>query len=581
MRWYRLALPLVATAAAVWIAGWAWLGGNQPVRSDAQGYYDLALQIARQGPLAFESTFRTYGYPFFLALLIRIVGPDPETVRTAGFVVQLTLFVVAAWIGARRLGRALGMPGQIPWIYAATVLSPFILIHAIQMLTDVLSVVLVYLAVALSVPTATVIDGRSARRTALLGMLALFLGGLAVIVRPANLVLLPVLVLAWGYRTVRTRDLPWRAWPVLLAMLALPFVPQMVFNYRAYGEPRPLLMLDLYSANTVIGVQVAKYGTLSIAGVPSRLHYFNPFKPAQELTTGEFMRQDPLGFAATLAIHAFALFDHDFPFAYINDVNPWYRWPLAIPNYLFLLGGLAGLLIGLRWPLGGDAAERERARVTLAVLGAAIGALMVIYLPSAVESRFSLPMYPLLAAPFVLTIGSLAVAGRCRPVLLAPVIVAAALWVGGMAAASLWLERQSPLLQNVRAALAVPLPPSPTATYRVQLPEDWEPGQLVTVPITVTNAGPETWSLEGFFNVAVRVQIQATKTEQHRLLPKGARVYVNPTAPIAPGESADFLATVETPTATGRYILTVTVIRTGIDETAPGFEKPIRVDKGR
>jgi hypothetical protein len=79
----------------------------------------------------------------------------------------------------------------------------------------------------------------------------------------------------------------------------------------------------------------------------------------------------------------------------------------------------------------------------------------------------------------------------------------------------------------------------------------------------------------------VRVQIQATKTEQHRLLPKGARVYVNPTAPIAPGESADFLATVETPTATGRYILAVTVIRTGIEETGTGFERPIRVDKGR
>jgi hypothetical protein len=38
---------------------------------------------------------------------------------------------------------------------------------------------------------------------------------------------------------------------------------------------------------------------------------------------------------------------------------------------------------------------------------------------------------------------------------------------------------------------------------------------------------------------------------------------------------------VETPTTTGRYILTVTTIRTGIEEAAPGFERPIRVDKGR
>jgi hypothetical protein len=383
------------------------LADRQPADPQRRpGLYELALRIAQEGPLAFESMFRTWGYPFFLALLVRIVGPDPETVRTAGFVVQLTLVVAAAWIGAGRLSRALGMPGRAPWIYAATVFSPFI------------------------------------------------------------------------------------------------------------------------------------------------------------------------------AIHAFALFDHDFPFAYISDVNPWYRWPLAISNCLFLLGAAAGLLIGLRWPLGADAARRERARVTTGVFGAATGALVVIYLPSAVESRFSLSMYPL-AAPFVLAVERLGSASRGRPLVPVLVLLGAGLWVGGLAAASLWLERQAPMLQNVRATLAVPLPPSPTATYRVQMPDDWEPGQLVAIPITVTNTGPDTWSLEGFFNVAVRVQILATKTEQHRLLPKGARVYVDPTAPIAPGESVDFVATVETPTTTGRYILTVTTIRTGIEEAAPGFERPIRVDKGR
>ena len=39
----------------------------------------------------------------------------------------------------------------------------------------------------------------------------------------------------------------------------------------------------------------------------------------------------------------------------------------------------------------------------------------MIYLPSAVESRFSLPMYPLLAAPFVLAVWRLGYA-RGKPV---------------------------------------------------------------------------------------------------------------------------------------------------------------------
>jgi hypothetical protein len=206
--------------------------------------------------------------------------------------------------------------------------------------------------------------------------------------------------------------------------------------------------------------------------------------------------------------------------------------------------------------------------------------IWAMYAVTAIESRYSLPVYPLLAAPAVIAVIWLGTAARRRPLVLVPAVLGAALWVGLLTATSLWLDRVSPVLVAAREAVAAP-PASPSASYKVQVPEDWEPGQMVSIPITVTNTGSDTWALEGYFNVAVRVQIQALKTEQHRQLPKGARVYLNPTKPIAPGESADFEATVETPTATGRYVLAVTVIRTGVEETSPGFEQPIRVDKGR
>src|SRR4051794_11354171 len=99
-RWRTAALPTGATLLAVILATLAWQYGHQPISGDAQGYYDLAMQIVRAGPLGFASPVRTYGYPFFLALLIPIVGTDPEHVRTAAFVVQLALFLLAAWIGA-------------------------------------------------------------------------------------------------------------------------------------------------------------------------------------------------------------------------------------------------------------------------------------------------------------------------------------------------------------------------------------------------------------------------------------------------------------------------------------------------
>src|SRR5687768_15528677 len=219
--WYAVALPVVATAVAVSIAVVAYLYGNQEIRGDARGYYDLAVQIATGGPGSFASTFRTYGYPAFLALLIPIVGTDAENVRTAGFVVQLLLFLVVAWIGARRLSRALGMADRWPWIYAVTVCNPFMMIHSIQMLTDVLSATLVYLITVLSIPTETEAEARRAaehgtgqpRQIVRRGMLVMALCGLVVMIRPLNMLLIPVLLFAWLVRTVRYRQVPWRAWP--------------------------------------------------------------------------------------------------------------------------------------------------------------------------------------------------------------------------------------------------------------------------------------------------------------------------------------------------------------------------------
>ena len=179
--------------------------------------------------------------------------------------------------------------------------------------------------------------------------------------------------------------------------------------------------------------------------------------------------------------------------------------------------------------------------------------MVAVYLPSAVECRFALPLYPLLALPFLLAVERIAGATIGRPARLVLVLAGGAAWVGLMAATSLWLDRQAPALVSARAALAAPLPPSPSAKYTLNLPEDWEPGQTVTIPITVTNTGADTWNIDGFFPVTVRAQFLAQKTEQHRVLPKGARTYVSPATSLRPGESATVNATLETPSATGRY----------------------------
>jgi hypothetical protein len=63
-----------------------------------------------------------------------------------------------------------------------------------------------------------------------------------------------------------------------------------------------------------------------------------------------FAASNPLGLAATFALHGFAMLDQDFPFPYVRELDGWYRWPLAGLGYLFLWGATIGLVVGWqRW----------------------------------------------------------------------------------------------------------------------------------------------------------------------------------------------------------------------------------------
>jgi hypothetical protein len=186
----RLTAGLLWAALAGLIALLAYTFGEQPVWGDGIEYRRLAEVIARQGLGEFASDLRTYGYPCFLALLISLVGTDLTTLRPAVFAAQLLVLVVGAALGAVRIGRPLGSGSLGMTVFAATVVNPLFLLYTVQVLTDVLSAVLIYLAVAYSLPQQ---PPESRRRVGALGIVAFLPAGLSVMVRPANLVLVPAL----------------------------------------------------------------------------------------------------------------------------------------------------------------------------------------------------------------------------------------------------------------------------------------------------------------------------------------------------------------------------------------------------
>jgi hypothetical protein len=215
--------------------------------------------------------------------------------------------------------------------------------------------------------------------------------GLAAAVRPANVVIVPALAIVWVLRARRHRERV--AAPLALAVLgaALPLLPQLAVNVRAYERWTPLVVEGLYRDQATWGVGLLKYGTSLVPGRPPQIVYPNPFFGGEVGDPRDLARRHPLAYAKTVAAHAFALFDQDFPYTYVENLRPPWRWPLSLANYAFLFLALAGLGLGL----SGAAAPGD-SRLYFAAVLVAGGALVAIYLPVAVESRFSAPLYPLL-----------------------------------------------------------------------------------------------------------------------------------------------------------------------------------------
>jgi Alg9-like mannosyltransferase family len=428
--------PALVAAVCLVAAAAAWrlfLTGFRGVIYDSFHYLTLSKIISEEGLWNFASRVRSYGYPLFVSLATGFIEVPDDTARALVFAAQLALHLAVAFAAARAAERAFGSRRFFFGTFVALAWNPFALIHATELLSDSLSASLLALAFFSSLSA-----GRPTRRA----FSAFLWAGLAMAVRPANLVVAPALGIVWALRGRLYGERLRGAALAAAAALALALAPGLVANVRAYGEWTPLPTERLYESQVGWGMSILKYATLVAPGSPPELAYRNPFYPPGAASPREFFARRPLGYLATLGLHGFALFDQDLPFTYVENPRPAYRWPLSLVNYAYLFLSLSGLMIGL---------ARSRAAapaVRLYFRGAAVvtAAYVAIYLPVAVEARFSLPVYLWLAPAGVFAVEWL----RART---SGTAVAMAVAGGGFIAVcvqiSLWMARQAPALSSV------------------------------------------------------------------------------------------------------------------------------------
>jgi hypothetical protein len=369
--------------------------GQQDLFWDAAVYYNFGIRIAEFGLFNFADDTRTFGYPLFIAIIWLLSDHTPSTVQLLIFNAQLLIHLSVCSFAFALFNRLFPKIELALCLFAILALNPFLLIYTGVVLSDLLSAAWLFLSLMLAVcPPA-----QGANRNRIMAGLSFFAAASATMVRPANLTIVVAVAAVWWLRRSIYREGSLRLWLLMAVGFVVPFVPQLINNYRAYAQFQPLIVRSLFSEQLNWGFQYLKYVSVVLPGNEWGIVYSNPFLSPQISSLGEFLIKQPLEFGLTQAIHLFALFDFDYAFPYIRNLDAWYRQPLTLLNYLFLFGVVGGIIAWL-------ARARQPgsfSRLDLALAGFLLGA--AVYLPGyilvAVEPRFSLPLYFFLSPFFV------------------------------------------------------------------------------------------------------------------------------------------------------------------------------------
>jgi len=183
--------------------------------------------------------------------------------------------------------------------------------------------------------------------------------------------------------------------------VAAPALPQLLNNLKFFNKRTPLVAADLGTSQQVWGIQNLKYATGLPPAPLGSINYLNPFADGTRIdktAPWRWYAEHPVRGSLTLAIHTFNLTDQDLLFTYNRDLDPWYRVPLGVVNYVAVAMGLLGLvLLGRKVVARGDPPAIDAYVVLLALLGANVA----MYAWTAVELRFGsvllLLLFPLAA----------------------------------------------------------------------------------------------------------------------------------------------------------------------------------------
>ncbi|MDY0212988.1 MAG: hypothetical protein RBR06_08280 [Desulfuromonadaceae bacterium] len=361
-----------------------------PACCDADQYAALGKLYAEKGIIANNSdaSVRTYLYPLVVGYLYRASMFLSLPLTILVFFGQLLVFIYSV----NKYASIIQSELPILWIVKVALFFnifayPFFSLTLTDSVYNTLVILWIY-----SVIRASNVGEKAGSWNQYLTVFGLpgLLSSVIFVVRPAGIWVVVTMVIVYAWLLFLNKS--WKnrtiAISIIVACMVLPVIPQIYINMVNYGRVTPFPVFDLGAAQLQWGIENIKYATYLGGGNP-QMFYLNPFYVSGQ--GFDWYLQNPVRVAGTVVVKLVGAFDFDYLFPYIYEHKPWYRWFTGMTSIaIFLLGawgglvhafctGRSGLKVGPRYfPL---ICFLTWSGVTLA---------------SAIELRFTLPMYAFL-----------------------------------------------------------------------------------------------------------------------------------------------------------------------------------------
>ena len=397
-----------------------------PSYGDTFAYREYAGYFRQYGFLSDFGSVRTYGYPAFLYLVSFVTGTDQNRMAMGAGAVQYALFIAASlWLLAqiRSYGTRLHQAAAL-----GLLLNPLVLALVVDTLSESLTIILAIASFASLLAACRATQWKCA--AAYLGLANTF-GFYAMMVRPANIIMVLALLMGTIFFILSHPTLAGKRWKLVLGCVAcltisaaVIFGPQLAYNLHQWQTATILPVCQLNEMQMTYSVLLLKCEALAKQGVGAMgRYYLNPwlYEPLPMQSAWRWYLQHPLRGMFTMAMHIFTSFDARYLHTYIYDSKPFYGVTLSVGVWSLNILGSTQLFL-MRQPM--MVAIRRRQMPAHAALIVFLAALflgtMALNAITGVEVRFNtLPLailavlglywvLPMAASPTLRQLGVLA-----------------------------------------------------------------------------------------------------------------------------------------------------------------------------